>query len=174
MPAAAPVEIAGHTRFGFVVLDTEHGPTEGLHEHLRAAAIPALVRVPLVEGILAALDAGATGVVVPHVLDAAGAEAAVAAAHYPPRGRRGFATSTRAGRYGAVPRDEHLRRAAEQTCVIVQIEDAEAVAVADAILAVPGVSGVLIGAADLAVSLVRAPDAEVDAVFAAAGRAAVP
>src|SRR4051794_22407873 len=118
MPAAAPVEIAGHTRFGFVVLDTEHGPTEGLHEHLRAAAIPALVRVPLVEGILAALDAGATGVVVPHVLDAAGAEAAVAAAHYPPRGRRGIALSTRAGRYGAVSLDEHLRRAAGQKGVI--------------------------------------------------------
>ena len=109
-----------------------------------------------------------SGVVVPHVLDAAAAEAAVAAAHYPPRGRRGLALSTRAGRYGAVSLDDHLRRAAAETCVIVQIEDREAVAAADAILAVPGVSAVLIGASDLAMSLGHSPEAEIEAVIAAA------
>ena len=179
MPCAAQIESAGHAGFDLVVLDTEHGPGGGfaLEEHLRAAAIPALVRVPGPDAILGALDAGATGVVVPHVLDAAGAEAAVAAAHYPPRGRRGIALSTRAGRYGAVSLDDHLRRAAEETCVIVQIEDREALEHADAILAVPGVSGVLIGAADLALSLGRPPqaglDAAIDGVIAAAGRAGV-
>jgi 2-keto-3-deoxy-L-rhamnonate aldolase RhmA/pimeloyl-ACP methyl ester carboxylesterase len=179
MPCAAQVESAGHVGFDFVVLDTEHGPGGGfaLEEHLRASAIPALVRVPGPDAILAALDAGATGVVVPHVLHAAGAEAVVAAAHYPPSGRRGIALSTRAGRYGAVSLDDHLRRAAEETCVIVQIEDREALEHADAILAVPGVSGVLIGSADLALSLGRPPRAELDAaidrVIAAAGRAGV-
>ena len=179
MPCAAQVESAGHAGFDFIVLDTEHGPGGGfaLEEHLRASAIPALVRVPGPDAILAALDAGATGIVVPHVLDAAGAEAVVAAAHYPPRGRRGIALSTRAGRYGAVSLDDHLRRAAEETCVIVQIEDREALEHADAILAVPGVTGVLIGAADLALSLGRPPqaqlDAAIDGVIAAAGRAGV-
>ena len=179
MPCAAQVEIAGHAGFDVVVLDTEHGPgeTSTLEEHLRAAdavGLPALVRVRALGEILAALDAGATGVVVPHVLDAAGAEAAVAAAHYPPRGRRGLALSTRAGRYGAVPLPEHLRRAAAETCVIVQIEDREAVEAADAILAVEGVSAVLIGAADLAMSLGHAPEAEIETVIAAAARAGVP
>ena len=108
------------------------------------------------------------------MLDAAGAEAAVAAAHYPPRGRRGLALSTRAGRYGAVSLDDHLRRAAAETCVIVQIEDREAVAAADAILAVPGVSAVLIGASDLAMSLGHPPEAEIERVIAAAARAGVP
>ena len=179
MPCAAQVESAGHAGFDFIVLDTEHGPGGGfaLEEHLRASAIPALVRVPGPDAILAALDAGATGIVVPHVLDAAGAEAVVAAAHYPPRGRRGIALSTRAGRYGAVSLDDHLRRAAEETCVIVQIEDREALEHADAILAVPGVTGVLIGAADLALSLGRPPqaqlDAAIDGVIAAAARAGV-
>jgi 4-hydroxy-2-oxoheptanedioate aldolase len=177
LPCAAQVELAGQVGFDLVILDTEHGPNVALEEHLRAAdaaALPALVRVGATGEILAALDAGATGVVVPHVLDAAGAEAAVAAAHYPPRGSRGLALSTRAGRHGTVSLDAHLRRSADETCVIVQIEDREAVEAADAILAVPGVSAVLIGAADLAMSLGHSPEAEVEAVIAAAGRVGVP
>jgi 4-hydroxy-2-oxoheptanedioate aldolase len=179
MPCAAQVEIAGHVGFDMVMLDTEHGPGGGyaLEEHLRAAdaaGLPALVRVNDATEVLAALDAGASGVVIPHVLDEAAAEAAVAAAHYPPRGRRGLARSTRAGRYGAVPLDEHLRRASAETCVVIQIEDAQAVEAADAILAVPGVTAVLIGEADLAMSLGHPPAAEIERVIAAARRARVP
>lgn len=188
MPCAAQVESAGHAGFDFVVLDTEHGPAGGLEleHHLRAAqavGVPALVRVASADpdAVLAALDAGAAGIVVPHVLDAAGAETAVAAAHYPPRGRRGLALSTRAGGYGAIPVQDHLRRAREETCVVVQIEDAEAVPMAAEILAVPDVSAVLIGTSDLALSLGRAgaPDhadveAAVRAVLTAAARAQVP
>ena len=187
MPCAAQVESAGYAGFDFVVLDQEHGPggSLDLEHHLRAAqavGLPALVRVPCASlaVILAALDAGAVGVVVPHVLDAEGAEAAVAAAHYPPRGRRGFATSTRAGHYGAIGLEEHLRRASE-TCVVVQIEDAEAVPRSAEILAVPGVSGVLIGTADLSLSIGQPgspPHREVEAaigfVVDAAARADVP
>jgi 4-hydroxy-2-oxoheptanedioate aldolase len=179
MPCAAQVEIAGHVGFDLVMLDTEHGPGGGyaLQEHLRTAdavGLPALVRVGDPREIVAALDAGACGVVVPHVLDATGAEAAVAAAHYPPRGRRGLALSTRAGHYGALALEDHLRRAAAETCVVIQIEDAEAVEAADAILAVPGVTAVLIGAADLAMSLGRSPEAEIERVIAVARGARVP
>jgi 4-hydroxy-2-oxoheptanedioate aldolase len=188
MPCAAQVESAAHAGFDLVVLDTEHGPAGGLEleHHLRAAAavgLPALVRLPSAgpTGTLEALDAGAAGVVVPHVLDPAGAEAAVAAAHYPPRGRRGLALSTRAGRYGAAGLDEHVRRAREETSVVVQIEDADAVPRAAEILAVPDVSAVLIGTTDLALSLGHpgAPDhpdvaAAVAAVLAAAASARVP
>ena len=187
MPCAAQVESAGHVGFDFVVLDQEHGPGGSLEleHHLRAAqavGLPALVRVPDTgrAAILAALDAGADGIVVPHVVDAGGAEAVIAAAHYPPRGRRGFATSTRAGHYGAVALEEHLRRASE-TCVVVQIEDAEAVPRSAEILAVPGVSGVLIGTADLSLSLGHTgsgPNPQVEAaigsVVDAATRAGVP
>ncbi len=188
IPCAAQVEAAGHAGFDLVVVDTEHGPGDALEleHHVRAAqavGLAVLVRVPSASppAILAALDAGATGVVVPHVVDAAGAEAVVAAAHYPPRGRRGLATSTRAGGYGAVPLAEHLRRAAEETCVVVQVEDAEAVPLAGEILAVPGVSGVLIGANDLSVSLghpgaLSYPDVEaaIGAIYAAGARTGTP
>jgi 2-keto-3-deoxy-L-rhamnonate aldolase RhmA/pimeloyl-ACP methyl ester carboxylesterase len=176
MPCAAQVESAGLAGFDLVILDTEHGAAGGveLEHHLRAAqavGLPALVRVPSADpaGVLAALDARAAGVVLPHVLDAESAEAAVVAAHYPPRGRRGVATSTRAGGYGTVGLTEHLRRARDETCVVVQIEDAAAVPRAGEILAVSGVSAVLIGVTDLSVSLGH-PDAahpEVEAAVAA-------
>ena len=157
-PAPAEVELAGLTGFDAVILDTEHGSGEGLDHHLRAAAavgLPALVRVPSSDPapILRALDAGATGVVVAHVRDAAEAQAAVAAAHYPPRGHRGLALTTRAGGHGTVRLREHLERAARQTLVIAQIEDAEAVAQTDAICAVAGIDAILIGSADLSISL---------------------
>jgi 2-keto-3-deoxy-L-rhamnonate aldolase RhmA/pimeloyl-ACP methyl ester carboxylesterase len=187
MPCAAQVESAGHVGFDLVILDTEHGPAGSLEleHHLRAAeavGLPVLVRLPSADPapILTALDAGASGVVVPHVLDASAAEAAVAAAHYPPRGRRGVATSTRAGGYGAVELQEHLRRARAETCVVVQIEDSEAVPRAAEILAVPDISAVLIGVTDLSVSLGHPgassqPEVEtaVDAIVAAAARADV-
>lgn len=182
MPGAAQVEAAGHAGFDFVVIDTEHGPGDGveLENHLRAAdavGVPALVRTSSAAPgeILAALDTGAAGVVVPHVLDAAAARAVVEAAHYPPTGRRGVATSTRAGRYGAVSLHEQLGAAAERTCVVVQIEDAGAVPLAEEILAVAGVDAVLIGTVDLAVSLGRPgapPHADVDEAVAAILRAA--
>jgi 4-hydroxy-2-oxoheptanedioate aldolase len=165
MPCAAELELAAHTGFDAVIIDTEHGPSGGiqLEEHVRAAdaaGIAALVRVSSLDpaSILSALDVGATGIVVPHVLGPEGSRAAVAAAHYPPLGRRGLALSTRAGRYGTASLDAYLRRAAQETLVIVQIEDAEAVALASEILGVDGVDGVLIGATDLSISLAHPGD----------------
>jgi 4-hydroxy-2-oxoheptanedioate aldolase len=142
-----------------VIIDTEHGPSDSVERlhHLRTAdsmGIGALVRVPAngPEAILAALDAGALGVVVPHVMSAVEAEAAVQSAHYPLRGRRGLALSTRAG-YGSVPLADHLDEAATSTLVIAQIEDGPAVAACEEITAVEGIDGILIGTTDLSISL---------------------
>jgi 4-hydroxy-2-oxoheptanedioate aldolase len=158
LPCPADVELAGLTGFDAVILDTEHGTADGLEHHLRAAdaaGIAALVRVPTADPgpILRALDAGAAGIVVAHVTGPGVARAAVDAAHYPPQGRRGVALTTRAGQYGVATIDEHLGRSLDETVIIVQIEDAEAVEVAAEILAVEAVDGVLIGATDLSVSL---------------------
>ena len=97
------------------------------------------------------------------------------AAHYPPTGERGFATYTRAGRYGLGEAREHLARAAERTVVFVMIEDGAGVAAAPEILGVPGVDGVFVGPADLSVALGRPGDTgdaavldAIDAVHAAA------
>ncbi|MFE0022064.1 HpcH/HpaI aldolase/citrate lyase family protein [Amycolatopsis sp. NPDC059021] len=160
MPAHSVVELAGHTGFDFVLLDTEHGSadTGELEQHLRAAdaaGIPVLVRVAATDpaAILRALDAGAAGIVVPHVSTAEAAEAAVRAAHYPPRGVRGLAVSTRAGRYGSTSLADHLAKASRETVVVVQAEDVEAARNCGAIAATAGVDAVWIGPTDLSLSL---------------------
>ncbi len=160
IPGPQIVECAGHCGYDLVVIDTEHGPadTEALEHHLRAAAtagVPALVRVggPVREEIQHALDAGAEGIVVPRVSSAEEAARAVTLAHYPPRGTRGLATSTRAGRHGLIDVGEHVRRARERTLVVAQVEDAAAVSHAGAIAAEPGLDAVFLGPSDLSMSL---------------------
>jgi 4-hydroxy-2-oxoheptanedioate aldolase len=160
MPNPAALEVAGHLGFDFAVIDTEHGPgdTSELEHHIRAAdsaGLDVIVRVgtsqPL--DILRALDAGAKGVIVPHVNTRAEAEAAVAAAHYPPLGTRGLAASTRAGRHSTGTLADHLRRARSETVVIVQVEDVSAVENAAAIAATPNLDAVWLGPGDLSMSL---------------------
>ncbi|HZV74071.1 MAG TPA: aldolase/citrate lyase family protein [Conexibacter sp.] len=188
LPAPAVVEIAGHSGFDLVAIDTEHGLADGvaLHHHLRSAAaagLGALVRVggPETPEILRALDAGADGVIVPHVTTGAQAQAVVSAARYPPEGRRGFALSTPAAGYGSRTVAEHFADARRRTLVAVQLEDAEAVPNAAGILATPGVDVAFVGTADLAASLghpgeVDHPDvqAAIDAFVTAAREQGTP
>lgn len=160
MPGPATVEQCGYAGFDFVVLDTEHGAagSEILEHHLRAAdsaGIEAVVRVGSSEPVevLRALDAGASGIVVPHVNDVAAARAAVRAAHYPPAGTRGLAVSTRAGRHGANSVKNHVRYALENTLVVVQVEHAEALDHVPEIASSDRVDAVFLGPSDLAMSL---------------------
>jgi len=160
LPSAAVVEMVGYAGFDYVILDGEHGAagTETLEHQLRAAdaaGIPALVRIcgQSPAEILHALDAGACGIVVPHVLDADQARALVTAVRYPPKGRRGIATTTRAGRHGMVTLEEHLATAENELLVIPQIEDADALRHAADIASVEGVDAVFVGPADLSLSM---------------------
>lgn len=152
----AIVELAGHLKFDFVLIDTEHGVGGGLEldQHLRAAdavGIPAVVRVSTLSRteVARALDGGAIGVVIPQVESAEEAAMAVQFAHYPPIGRRGLATSTRAGHQGVLTANEHLASAKKNTLVIVQIESRAGVDNCASILTVSGVSALWIGLNDL-------------------------
>ncbi len=160
IPNPALVEVAGHLGYDFVLLDTEHGSgdTLVLEHHIRAAdsaGIDVLVRVGANEPlqILRALDAGAKGIIAPHVNTPSEAVSAVRAAHYPPVGARGLAASTRAGRHGTGSLLEHIDRARRETAVIVQVEDAKAVQHAAAISATAHVDAVWLGPGDLSMSL---------------------
>lgn len=155
----ALVEIAGLAGFDFVVVDTEHGPASAESvEHLVRAAdavgVSCLVRVPArgFAQVQRALDAGAAGIVAPHVVSRVDAEALVAAVRYPPAGRRGFAGTARSGRYGMVPRDAALA-GGDDLLAVAQIEDAAALDRLDEIACTPGLDAVLVGPSDLSVSL---------------------
>jgi 2-keto-3-deoxy-L-rhamnonate aldolase RhmA len=150
-------EVMAGQSFDFLMIDMEHSPISGYQLQtqliaLRTSRAALLVRVPLQEetAIMQALDLGAQGVVVPHVETGGECAAAVSAAMYPPRGTRGVGPR-RAGRLG--DRETYFRRANADTFVGVMIESGPAVENIDDILAVQGLSGVLIGAADLAASL---------------------
>jgi 2-keto-3-deoxy-L-rhamnonate aldolase RhmA len=150
------VEVLAGCGFEWLFLDGEHGTFDdhGLRDALRAAgSVPCLVRVPSLHGpwIARALDAGATGVIVPQVHSAADAAAAVAAARHPPHGRRGIGPG-RAGGYGSAVADA-VARAERETVVVVQAESGEALTDIEAIARVPGLDAVLVGPADLSASL---------------------
>lgn len=175
------IEVLAHSGLDFVVLDAEHAPFDrgSLDTCLlaaRASGLAALVRVPDVAAVLAALDVGAEGVLVPHVADADRAARVVAAGRYR-GGSRGFSSSHRAGSYGCADPVQYLREADERTVLIAQIEDREALECVEGLMAVPGIDGFFIGRADLMVSMgaagPHAPEVEqaVARIAAAARRA---
>ncbi|ALM54330.1 HpcH/HpaI aldolase family protein [Halomonas huangheensis] len=152
------IEVMGASGLDFLILDMEHAPFDrGTLDAAmiagRAVQCPLLVRVPVgsPENLLAVLDSGAAGVIVPHVLSAPQAEELAKVMYYGPGGR-GFAGTTRAASYGRRPFAEHLRDTAQETCLICQIEDVEGAQEYQQIAAVDGVDALFIGRADLAVS----------------------
>ena len=156
LPSPAMVEMIGYAGFDFVILDAEHGSagTAALEHMMRAASyagLAAIVRVAGPEGILHALDAGAAGILVPHVTSAAFARDIVSKAYFPPRGSRGISGLTRAAHYGFNPR--YLASRHEATSVIAMIEDAEALPHVPGIATTEGVDALFIGPADLAGSM---------------------
>ena len=157
----------------FVWIDTEHNALtlEAVQAHVMAtngSATTPLVRVPWNDPvqIKPVLDVGAAGVIVPLIRSAEDVRRAVAACLYPPQGIRGFGPR-RPSNYGRLGGPEFCRAANEDVIVIVQIEHVDAVNDIDAILAVPGLTSVVIGPNDLAGSLGRMGEPEHPEVSAA-------
>jgi len=157
-PAPHVIEVLATCGLDFTVLDAEHAPMDRAALDLallagRAVQLPQFVRVldSSAGAILTALDLGAIGLLVPHIDTADDAAVAVAHARYR-GGDRGFSGSARFGGYGTLGMREALR-VGDQALVMCQIESAQAVQACEAIAAVPGVAGVFIGRADLALSM---------------------
>jgi 2-keto-3-deoxy-L-rhamnonate aldolase RhmA len=158
-PTGHATEILGDVGFDFVVIDEEHAPFDRGSIDMtllaaRAASIAAIVRVaePTPAKLLAALDDGAQGVLVPHVSSPQKARAVVAACRYR-SGLRGFSNSPRAGAYGRVGMWDHVDSQDESITIIAMIEDPEALDQLDEIIGVQGLDGVFIGRGDLSVAL---------------------
>ncbi len=151
-------EVIGDSGFDWILLDTEHAPNElpGLLSQLQAlqagTASP-IVRPAWNDAVLfkRILDIGAQTLLVPYVQDADEARRAVTATRYPPAGIRGVTAGGRASRYGRVP--DYLKTAADEICLLTQIETNTALDNLEAIAAVEGVDGIFIGPADLAASM---------------------
>lgn len=180
------VEIMAHAGFDFVVIDLEHTTLDlgAASTHIamaRALGVDPLVRVPDhgLSVIQRVLDAGAAGVVVPHVDTVEQARAVVRAVCFPPGGDRGSGGTSRAGRWGLLPRADYLEYGNEQVLCVVQLESEVAIRNTREILALDGIGAAFVGTADLSMSIgVAAGSDEVDrlatSALAAAAAAGVP
>lgn len=150
------IEVLATSGLDFIILDAEHagydrGRLDACLAVARALDFPALVRVPSAsaENVLMALDAGAVGVVVPHVDSVQKAQMLATAAHFG-RGGRGFAGSTRWAGFATRPMEDILAQDS-QTIVMAQIEEPEGVDACEEIAAIDGIDALFAGPADLTV-----------------------
>jgi 2-dehydro-3-deoxyglucarate aldolase len=142
----------------FLLIDLEHSAInlETLQHILmlfqNATTFP-LVRVPWHERSWTkwALDCGAEGILFPNVCTAEEASQAVALCKYPPEGIRGY--FPRAASNFLKDTGDYLSDVNRRIQVWIQIEDIHAVDRLDEIFAVKGIDGVLIGPADLSLSM---------------------
>ena len=148
--------------FDFISIDHEHGSfgfdtVLRMLQAIRGGSASPIVRVGenSPESIKRTLDAGALGVIVPHIQSVEDARAAVREAKYAPLGLRSFG-----GRRWTIYGEDFQQRANDETLLIVLIEDIEAVKNTKAILSVPGVDACLIGPCDLGMSMGLEPDIE--------------
>jgi len=151
-------EVIAPSGYDWVLIDMEHSPNDlksvmGQLQVYASGPTVAIVRPEWNDPVLVKrlLDIGAPGLLFPMVQTVAEAETAVAATRYPPRGGRGVSGSTRANSFGRVA--DYFQRIEDETTVIVQLETKSAVAQADAIAAVDGVTGVFFGPADIAADI---------------------
>ena len=145
---------AGYDYVGF---DVQHGYLDDadvalMLRRLEHIPIATAVRLPSTDpaAIGRVLDAGADAVVIAMIESAEQAAAAVAATRYPPAGVRSF---------GPLRASLGLDPAAieARASVFAMIETAKGLSALDEICAVPGLSGVYVGPADLAISMGYGP-----------------
>jgi 2-keto-3-deoxy-L-rhamnonate aldolase RhmA len=173
VPDPFVAEVMAGSGMDVLIVDTEHSvmsleQVQNVLIALHPSESTVIVRVPASDeiAIQRALDLGAEGVLVPGVRHADECRAAVRSAFYPPKGERGFGPRRASRLYG--DRADYLRRANDEIAVLVMVESAQAVEAIDEIVRVPGLSGVFIGLADLAVSMGYLHDLANPAVDAAA------
>jgi 2-dehydro-3-deoxyglucarate aldolase/4-hydroxy-2-oxoheptanedioate aldolase len=147
--------------FDFFVIDCEHGSYDynavgGMVAVAREIGIPAIVRIPELrrEVVLKYLELGASGLLLPNTETVQQAEFFVKYAKYAPLGERGVSLFRPHTGYEKLPDPAaYMNQANNETLLIAQIESRQAVANAEAILAVAGIDAAFIGPSDLSHSL---------------------
>lgn len=151
-----PEEFAA-SGYDYVGFDVQHGYLDDadvalMLRRLEHVPIATAVRLPSTDpaAIGRVLDAGADAVVIAMIESAEQAEAALAATRYPPAGVRS---------YGPLRASLGLDPAAIQAraSVFAMVETAKGLSALDEICAVPGLTGVYVGPADLAISMGYGP-----------------
>ena len=150
----------------FLFFDMEHGPfnLETIADMVRVtrlAGVTPLVRVPDAEYHLMCrpLDVGTQGIMIPRVETKTQVEHIIECTMYPPLGSRGCSVNKGHNDFASQELWEFSQQANQENLIILQIERRRAVESIEELLSVPGVSAVVIGPNDLALSLgIRSDD----------------
>lgn len=154
IPWSGVIEIFKNDVLDILILDLEHGSfsievVENLIRTARSCGLPVIVRIAdtLYHLLSPCLDAGAAGVLVPRVESAEQARTVAEAARFPPDGRKGF------GGFSLVRQWRGSEAFNAQVVVLMQIESRRGIDNLEQILAVEGISGIIVGPSDLSIDL---------------------
>jgi len=157
-PAVAT--ILGKAGLDWCYLDAEHGPFDfGMLQDLCRASIAAgmapIVRVADVQYHLIArsLDCGAMGILLPRVESPEIVAQAASWTRFPPVGVRGYGFTQHNVDYEPVTIPQIIQHSNDNTMLVFQIETQAALDRRDELISVPGVDAVMVGPADLSISL---------------------
>ena len=146
--------------FDYVFIDMEHGSynLETVHDMIvssNKAGITPIVRVGEVQYTLCArlLDQGAQGIILPRVEDPRILQEALSWLRFPPLGKRGYGVNPTMIDYEARSFPEIIEHQNLNTLAVVQLETVGAVECADELLSLKGVDAMMVGPADLSISL---------------------
>lgn len=146
--------------FHWAFIDTEHGgfdleTVQDLCRVAQLAGVSPVVRVAdLNYGLVArSLDCGAQGIIFPRMEDPKLLETALGWTKFPPHGVRGFGLQPNQTHYTGLPFNDVIAHVNANTLTVLQIESKRAVEARDELLSVPGIDAVMIGPADLSISL---------------------
>jgi len=149
------IELAGLCGVDGVWLCQEHVPNDWstIENQIRAARtqnIDSLVRVSKggYSDFVRPLEAGAAGIIVPHVESAEEARQIVAWTRFHPLGKRALDGGNMDGHFCLEPVEDYLRNSNEERIIILQIESPEGLEQVEAIAAVPGFNALLFGPGD--------------------------
>src|SRR5689334_10888490 len=146
--------------FDWLFIDLEHGKLSvetacDLATASLAAGIAPIVRIPAGQYWLGArvLDGGALGIVMPHVDTPEQARGMVDAFRFAPLGHRSMSGNYPHFGFASVPTAAAAPALDTATFLIAMIETPQAVEAAEAIAAVPGLDGLLVGCSDLSAEM---------------------
>jgi 4-hydroxy-2-oxoheptanedioate aldolase len=153
-------QILATAGFDFIYIDMEHSSfsieTVGaLCSTALYAGIVPIIRPPGPAHHLLSrpLDNGAMGILMPHVDTPEEARAAVSAVKFTPLGARGSQPPSPATQFHTAKAADVMAASNDETILMVQIESPRGIDNLDAILAVDGVDGAVIGRGDLSAEL---------------------
>jgi 4-hydroxy-2-oxoheptanedioate aldolase len=152
-------ELAAIMGFDAIWLDLEHHPLslQAAESLIRAARVgrgsDIIARPAKGEFMRMSrmLEAGATGIMYPRCDNISEAREVVRWAKFAPLGQRGFDGSGIDAAYTLTPMRQYLTEANEQTFVLIQLEEPDALRQAEGIAALPGVDMIMLGPADFSV-----------------------